>query len=188
MEDVQEQPRGEDAGRLWQAAAGWARISGPDAFLTEHCIIDNPNYGAGTVTWQVRASRSSPGGGTRNAGLRPLRPDTNLREVHREFYAKLKASIEERGIVVPVLFWEINGKLYTRYGASRIHCASLLGLESVPCIVSSYSHEPERFLLGGRGKPLEGPQAALGALGHVKNIGTFECSHEKLDIHNVEPW
>lgn len=186
MATVQEQTS--DAGRLWQAASGWARISGPGCFLTEHCIIDNPNYGAGTVSWSVRASRSSTGGGTRNAGLRPLRPDSNLREVHRDFYANLTASIEARGIVVPVLLWEINGKLYTRYGASRIHCANLLGYESVPCVVSSYSHEPNRYLLGAGGKVLEGPLEVLGALGHVKNIGTFECSHEKLDIHNVEPW
>lgn len=170
------------AARLWTAGYGPVKLDR----LCGHCIIDNPDYGAGTVSWAVGA-RGESRGGTRTAGLRPLYPDAHLREVHKDFYASLKESIEKDGVKVPVLLWEINGKLYCRYGASRVHVAGLLERDWVPAIVSSYSHDPAPYFAGIY-KPLPGVRDVLDALGPVKNVGHFIVDHEKLDIHNVVPW
>lgn len=174
--------------RLWTAAYGEVKLDD----LSPHCIIDNTAYGAGTVSWRVRRANelASPSEGTRTAGLRPRHPDEHLQKVHADFYAKLQGSVERIGIKVPVLLWEINGRLYTRYGASRIFVAGRLHLRTIPAIVASYSHQPERAFTppevgGGR---LNSAMDILRVLGNVKNVGCFEVSHEKLDIHNVEPW
>jgi hypothetical protein len=161
---------GEDRGR--EAGQGFAGLHG--------CIIDSLTYGVGTVTFRNLC------GGRRQYGLRPIWPDREREREYASFYGELQASIEAEGVKVPVLIWKINRKFYVRYGASRLYIARKLDLPSIPAIVCNFddAREPDGGYLWYQ---LHTPMDVLAALGNVDQVGVFEVSHERIDLHNVVP-
>jgi hypothetical protein len=161
---------GEDRGREEGEGAA-VRISG--------CIIDSLTYSDHNVTFRNLL------GGRRQYGIRPLWPDKDREREYADFYGSLQQDIEANGIKIPVLFWYLNGKYYVRYGASRLYIARRLGLDYVPALVCSYE---DIWLPGLHAQyRVESPESVLKALGPILSVGTFEVSHERIDIHNVVP-
>jgi len=144
------------------------------------CVIDSLTYGVGTRVWYA------PGGGRREVGIRPLWPDSAKVRDYADFYEALQKDIETYGVKVPVLLWRINGKLYVRYGASRLYVLTRLARASVPAIVCDFGCNPGDWDLADY-VPLDTPAKVLGCLGQIAAVGTFEVSHERIDIHNVVP-
>lgn len=161
-------------GPLWQGHYGSLRI---DA-LEPYCIIDRCAAEIGVVEWRVR------GGGTRSAGLRPRAIDPGILSNRANFFQTLRSSVAEVGIKVPVLVWGLNGKLYLRYGASRVHTAEGLGMDRVPAILCLWGDTPPGFLPI---RALRTPQEVLEAFGPPSEVGHFIVDHEKIDAHRMEP-
>ena len=164
--------------RNWRGYSGFVRF---DA-LQPHCVIDRCAAELGHIEYRTYL------GGTRSAGLRPLRPDPAILQSRASFFQGLRASIQERGIVLPVLIWAINGKMYVRYGASRVHSGRLLGLERAPAILCQFNGEegpPVGFLTV---RALNSPADVLDALGPLSAVSHFIVDHEMVDIHRAEPY
>ena len=164
-------------GCLWKAYAGLVRLDGLQPF----CVIDRCAASIGDLTFRVGS------GGTRIYGKRPLTPDESLRRQQAGFFNSLKASLQAEGQKLPVLVWGINGKLYVRYGASRIWAAGELGWSEVKAVLCSFDKSPDYrgFILGGE---LYDPTDILDrGFGEPSVVGHFEASHERLDAHRMEP-
>jgi len=160
----------------WRGWYGYTQIGD----IEPHCVIDSLTYGVGAVEFRVS------GGGTRQYGLRPLWPDAERERTYADFYATLKADIEKWGVKVPVLLYRINGKLYCRYGASRLHVLRKMGVpvvKSVVCDLTSREPYDEKNWV-----EVSDPEKLVAVLGSPRYIGTFEVSHERIDLHNVVPW
>ena len=164
----------------WYPERGWiggyVRSFGLDR-IEPWCVIDSLTYGVGRVDYTNRL------GGARSLGIRPLWPDEAKVRDFADFYKDLEASISVNGVRVPILLWEIKGKYYVRYGASRLYVLRKLGREFVPAMVCKFDQGPLECDVA-----YLNPIHAIAGLGTLKNIGLFEFSHEKLDIHNVEPY
>ena len=147
--------------------------------IQPYCVIDSLTYGVGEVEWRT------PGGGIRKLGLRPLWPDAERERSYQDFYSQLAESVRKVGFRTPVLIYRINGKDYCRYGASRLHVARKLNVQAVPAIVCDFSFgqwDPANWV------PVNSPHKVMEALGDPVSVGTFEVSHERIDLHNVVPW
>lgn len=166
---------GADGGPNWIARYGFCDL----ASIEPHCIIDSLSYGCGTVEFRTRH------GGRRSYGLRPLWPDREREQVYHDFYSQLQADIEKYGLKVPVLLWKIHGKLYVRYGASRLWIFRKLGRDAIPAIICDFDCDEDYSLANW--VPIKTPEDAIDALGRPKYIGTFEVSHERVDFHNAVP-
>lgn len=162
--------------RNWTGWYGWLK---PSEFTSGYCVIDSLTYGVGSVTWYA------PGGGRRELGLRPLWPDAERERTYQDFYSKLQASVDKWGFKTPILAYRIKGTLYCRYGASRLWVAKKLGDRSVPAIVCDMDCEQWDL---NNWVPLRSPHKVMEALGDPLSVGTFEVTHERIDIHNVVPW
>ena len=162
-------------GKLWVGSYGTIRL---DA-LEPRIVIARCSASVGDLSYRVR------GGGTRIAGTRPLTPEKAVIEAQKGFFQGLKESIAREGVKLPVLIWEINGKAYLRYGASRVYACRTLGLAEIPCVVAAYSDAPLRgYKVDGEcNTPLE----VLGAFRYPRIVGSFEVSHEMIDAHRLEP-
>lgn len=171
MGEVQAEPR---PVKNWSGWYGYTDLGA----IEPHCIIDSLTYGCGEVQWRT------PTGGIRRAGLRPLWPDDERCKVYADFYGSLKADIAKNGIKVPVLLWQVNGKHYVRYGASRLWVLKTLGIHSVPTVVCDFGCG-ERDL--NNWVPVDTPAKVLEAFGNPQYVGTFEVSHERIDAHNMVP-
>jgi len=164
----------DQTGRLWQGRYGSLRLSA----LEPWCVIDRCAAEVGVLEWSVR------GGGTRNAGLRPRAIDPGILSNRANFFTGLRASIAEVGVKVPVLVWGINGKLWLRYGASRVHACEGLGFLHIPAILCLYDEKvPDGFLETGT---LSHPLEILSAF-NAAEVGHFIVDHEKIDAHHIEP-
>ena len=166
-------------GSLWTAYRGRARL----ADLAPYCVIDRCAASIGDLTFKVGS------GGIRIYGTRPLTPAPSTIEAQRDFFQALQASLQAEGQKLPVLIWGINGKLYTRYGASRIWAARQLGWEEIDAVLCSFDNPKfmhKGFIPEDR---LDGPVEILeSGFGCPKVVGSFECSHERLDAHRMEPY
>lgn len=163
-------------GANWTARYGFTDL----ASIQPHCIIDSLTYGCGSVEFRTRH------GGRRSYGLRPLWPDSEREKVYHDFYSKLAQDIDKFGLKVPILLWKINGKLYVRYGASRLWIYKKKGLEAIRSIICDFDCEQDYSLANWI--PLKNARDIIDALGSPCYIGTFEVSHERVDIHNVVPY
>ena len=163
-------------GRNWLGYYGFVEI----ADIEPWCVIDSLTYGVGTRVWYA------PGGGRREVGIRPLWPDAAKIRDFADFYEGLTQDIAKNGVKVPVLLWRINGKLYCRYGASRLWVLNKLGRPSVPAIICDFGCNPDDWSPSAY-VPLDTPAKVLNCLGLIAAVGTFEVSHERIDIHNVVP-
>lgn len=165
----------EGRGPLWTGHYGSIRIS----TLQDRVVIDRCAAETGVVEWSVR------GGGTRNAGLRPIAIDPGILQNRANFFQGLRASVAEVGVKVPILVWALNGKFWLRYGASRVHTARGLGIERVPAIVCDYGTEmPVGFICF---RCVNTPLEVLTAFGPPREVGHFIVDHEKIDAHRMEP-
>ena len=173
MEEAPERERGPP---LWSGYLGSARLSA----LTEFCVIDRCAAEIGVLEYRVR------GGGRRSLGLRPRAIDLGILSNRPEFFQSLRVSIAEVGVRVPVLLYGINGRLYCRYGASRIHASLGLGLGRIPAILCQLTEGPmpEGFLAF---KPISTPTQVLAAFGPPRVVGSFTVDHERIDAHHMEP-
>lgn len=166
------------ANRLWRAYAGTARI---DA-IQPWCVIDNLDYGVRTIQFRTR-----DGGGVRQFGLRPLEPERCVREAQAEFFTNLRGSIFESGVKLPILLWGINGKMYVRYGASRLNTVRELGLtDTIPAVLCDYGTEiPTGFLSTAElVSPLD---VLIQGFRSPSVVGEFRVDHERVDAHRMEP-
>jgi hypothetical protein len=146
--------------------------------IEPYCVIDSLTYGVGTRSFYVGS------GGRREYGIRPLWPDEAKLRDYAGFYKELQESIAEQGVLTPVLLYRISGKLYCRYGASRLWVLSKLDRVHVPAIVCDFSREDWS---AASYVELKTPAQVVDALGRPRYIGTFEVSHERIDLHNVVP-
>ena len=164
------------AGRLWRGYAGTVRI---DA-LERSVVIDQCSASVRDITFRVRT------GGSRTVGTRPLTPARNVIEAQGNFFRGLEASVEQEGIKLPVLIWEINGKLYVRYGASRVYVAERLGLAELPAVLCAFGDSiPPGFEAAAE---LFTPADILETgFRNPSVVGDFEASHERLNAHRMEP-
>jgi hypothetical protein len=160
---MEEEREGKGRGALWTGHYGSIRLSA----LQDRVVIDRCAAEIGVVEWSVR------GGGTRNAGLRPIAIDPGILQNRANFFQGLRASVAEVGIKVPILVWALNGKFWLRYGASRVHTARGLGIERVPAIVCH--------------RCVNTPIEVLPAFGPPREVGHFIVDHEKIDAHRMEP-
>lgn len=167
---------GKDCPANWVARYGYCDL----ADIEPHCVIDTLTYGCGTVQF-----RPGNGEGTRNLGLRPLWPDAEREEIYKDFYSALQADIERDGLKVPVLLWKFNGKIYVRYGASRLWIFKKLGRKAIPSIICDFDCDENYPLTSW--VPVKTPADVVEVLGRPKYIGIFEVSHERIDLHNVVP-
>lgn len=175
VEGVPEGTGGGENRPLWRAYSGAVRL---DA-LEPHCVIDRCAAETGVLTFRVR------GGGERTAGLRPRAIDPGILANNRNFFQSLRASIAESGVKVPILVWAINGKLWVRYGASRVHTCLGLGFRTAPALLCSYdANVPAGFLAV---RELRSPADVLAAFGPPSQVGHFVVDHEKIDAHRMEP-
>jgi hypothetical protein len=172
---LEEVRTGAGGGPLYTGHYGSLRISA----LTQYCVIDRCAAEVGVIDWTVR------GGGTRTAGLRPRAIDPGILSNRASFFQGLRASIAEVGVKVPVLVWGIKGKLYLRYGASRVYTCEGLGIERIPAILCLYDREvPQGFLCL---REVNTPAEVLAAFGPPREVGHFIVDHEKIDAHRMEP-
>jgi hypothetical protein len=166
-------------GRLWRGFAGTVRLSG----LSEWCIVDRCPACDRDLSFRTR-----DGGGTRTYGLRPRVPAKHLREAQAAFFTSLRGSIANDGVKLPVLLWGINGKLYVRYGASRVYVAGELGLERIPAVLCSFGPDGDEYEGFLPLSELETPQDVLRiGFQSPQVVGEFEVSHERIDAHRLEP-
>jgi hypothetical protein len=172
---MEEEREGKGRGALWTGHYGSIRLSA----LQDRVVIDRCAAEIGVVEWSVR------GGGTRNAGLRPIAIDPGILQNRANFFQGLRASVAEVGIKVPILVWALNGKFWLRYGASRVHTARGLGIERVPAIVCQYDNEPPQGFICLR--CVNTPIEVLTAFGPPREVGHFIVDHEKIDAHRMEP-
>jgi hypothetical protein len=163
---------------LWQARGGRVLLD----HLQPYCVIDRCAASVGDLTFRVGS------GGTRIYGKRPLTPERSTIEAQQGFFTSLKASLQEKGQLLPILIWGINGKLYTRYGASRVWAARQLGWKQLDAVLCAFDKHflyegfiPERDLM----TPVEILEEGFG---YPMVVGYFECSHERLDAHRMEPY
>ena len=161
---------------LWTAYRGSVPLSG----IAPYCVIDRCAASVGDVTFRCRT------GGERTYGKRPLEPDGSLRQQQRGFFDALKASLEKEGQKVPVLIWCINQKLYCRYGASRIFTAKQLGWKAIDAVICSFDYVLPAGLTLTSSIGTNDPCTILGWFNPTQVV-VFECSHERLDVHRVEP-
>lgn len=164
-------------GNLWKAYAGNIRLGA----LEPYTVIDRCAASVRDLTFTVGS------GGQRTYGLRPLEPDASLREQNRSFFEGLKTSLDREGQKLPILVWEIKGKVYVRYGASRVWAARQLGWEDLACVLCSFSRtcSVRGFYLG---RELWDPADILDTgFWSPAVVGDFEASHERLDAHRMEP-
>ena len=174
MEQILE-GEGRAKGPLWKAYYGTVCLGA----LQDRVVIDRCAAETGVVEWSVR------GGGTRNAGLRPIAIDPGILQNRANFFQGLRASVAEVGIKLPVLVWGINGKLWLRYGASRVHVARQLGFLTAPAVLCLYDDKvPAGYLPGSE---LSSPADVLDAFGPPREVGHFIVDHEKIDAHRMEP-
>jgi hypothetical protein len=166
---------GTGGGPLWKAYYGTVCLGA----LQDRVVIDRCAAETGVLEWSVR------GGGTRNCGLRPIAIDPGILQNRANFFQGLRASVAEVGIKVPLLVWGINGKLWLRYGASRVHTARQLGFLTAPAILCSYDQGKIAGYLPG--KELTCPLDVLEAFGPPREVGHFIVDHEKIDAHRLEP-
>lgn len=145
---------------LWRGYFGQVRVS----TLQDRVVIDRCAAESGVLEWRTHS------GGQRNAGLRPAAIDPGILANRASFFHGLRASIAEVGIKVPVLCWGINGKIWLRYGASRVHTARNLGFTHVPAVLCLYDEKvPTGFLVQ---KAVQTPQAVLLAFGPLLRWAT----------------
>jgi hypothetical protein len=87
---------------------------------------------------------------------------------------------------LPILLFGINGKMYVRYGCSRIHVCEGLKMPRIPAVLCQLTEGPvpEGFLVI---KPAQTPHQVLEAFGYPRLIGHFVCNHEMIDAHHMEP-
>ena len=173
--------RGRGPSPLYEAYRGHVIL---DA-LSEWTVIDRaPNVESGILHYRVL------GGGDRSFGLRPRAIHPGILNDNASFFTGLRASIAEVGVKVPVLVYSINGRLYVRYGASRVHVAGQLGFKIVPAVLCHWHGPngplplPSGFVFTGS---LHTPIEVLTAFGPPAIVGDFEVSHEKIDAHRMEP-
>jgi hypothetical protein len=175
LETEREGDRRGASSALWTGHYGSLRLSA----LQDRVVIDRCAAEIGIIEWSVR------GGGTRNAGLRPIAIDPGILQNRANFFQGLRASVAEVGIKLPLLVWGINGKLWLRYGASRVHVARQLGFLTAPAILCDYGTEPPSgFVQTGF---LYTPLQILTAFGPPSVVGHFIVDHEKIDAHRMEP-
>lgn len=181
LEGVSEGQRDRQISPLYACYLGSARI---DA-LSDRCVIDRCAAEQGVISWTVS------GGGERTAGLRPRRIDPGILENRSSFFQALRVSVAEGGVKVPILLWGINGRLYTRYGASRVHTCEGLKIPRIPAVLCLWNLSnglsapmPAGFLPIKR---LTSPAGVLEAFGPPSIVGDFEVSHERVDAHRLEP-
>jgi len=167
--------RGPSRAKLWRGWYGYVRIGD----IEPKCVIDNLEYGCGTLTFSV-----GDGAGTRKVAFRPLYPDAEKEKVYETLYRRLEASIHTHGQLMPVLLWRINGKLYCRYGASRLHVMRKMGIDAVKALICDFDRESWDL---ANYVPIDSPMRCLETLGDPPVIGSFEFSHERLDFHNAFP-
>ncbi len=153
--------------------------------LSEWTLIDRAGHEHGVVSFKTT------GGAERSFGTRPRAIVPSLLRDNAHFFNGLRQSIAEVGIKVPILVYGINGRLYVRYGASRVHAASELGFKYVPAVLCLWNTEngpaplPSGFIYT---RALHSPQEVLTAFGPPRIVGDFEASHEKIDAHRMEPF
>ena len=146
--------------------------------IEPYCVIDSLTYGVGSRHFYTR------NGGRREYGIRPLWPDEAKLRDYADFYQKLQESVAEQGLLTPVLLYRINGKLYCRYGASRLWVLTKLDRQNARAIVCDFDctdWNPANYV------EVTTPLQVVDALGRPRYIGTFEVSHERIDLHNVVP-
>jgi hypothetical protein len=166
-----------DSGPLWAGFAGVALVEAIEPF----CVIDRCAAEIGVLTYKVR------GGGDRSLGLRHSRIDPGILENQASFFQSLRSSIAEVGIKLPVLLYAINGKLWIRYGASRVHVAKQLGMKTIPVVLCQLNGLtlPHGFVPTRR---LERPVDVLvNGFGSPSLVGDFTADHERIDAHRMEP-
>jgi len=168
-------------GRLPTGFGGGGHGEGESLAGINQCVIDSLTYGVGTIEYRNRC------GGKRRLGLRPLWPDKAKLRDFADFYARLRESVEQEGVKIPCLVWRIHGKYYCRYGASRLYVARELKLAEIPVIVCNFDLDDPFADPKTGGLEIRNPMNALSALGRVAEVGVFEVSHERIDIHNVVP-
>ena len=176
MESVQD-PQGVDptGGKLWVGTYGTIDVRA----LEPRIVIARCAASVGDLHYRVR------GGGTRIAGTRPLTPEKAVIEAQKGFFSGLVNSIEREGVKLPILVWEINGKAFLRYGASRVWAARQLDLETIPAVLCGYGPNlPGGFEFEGW---CNTPAQVLLAFRNPRIVGHFECSHEMIDAHRMEP-
>lgn len=161
-------------GPLWRAYLGIIVLTR----LQPQCVIDRCAAEVGVLEWRVRD------GGTRTAGLRPRAIDPGILQNRASFFQNLRSSVAEVGIKVPLLVWGINGKLWLRYGASRVHTAQGLGFLTAPAVLCAYAGVPDGFLVT---RELHSPTDILDAFGPPREVGHFIVDHERIDAHRMEP-
>lgn len=162
--------------RLWQAYRGSQRI----ADISPWCVIDRCAAGVGEV---------AIGPGARPYSLRPRAPEQSTVDAYRDFFARLQRSIAEHGVKLPVLLWHSGGRLYVRYGASRIHVSERLGRESIPAVVCDFDKAPAKIAGFDLHLTLGSPAHILAyGFDNPAEVGSFEASHERLDAHHMETW
>lgn len=160
--------------RLWRGYFGHTVLDK----LKPYCVIDRtPNAEVGTVQWTVA------GGGTRIASLRDLAPDVSVQRHYANFFQSLRSSVAEVGIKLPILVWGLNGQLYVRYGASRVHIARGLKFALIPSVACVYGAMPEGFYPV---RELFSPAEVLNAFGPPREVGHFVVNHEMIDAHRME--
>lgn len=162
-------------GYLWDGYGGVADLPR----LAPYCIIDRCAASIRDLEFRVR------GGGIRTYGLRPLTPEDSTQRALRGFFQELQASVERDGVRLPILLWGIGGKLYTRYGASRVFVSRNLGLLTIPAVLCNFDRDiPAGFTTS---RILTTPAEVLeDGFGGPSVVGDFEHSYERLDAHRFE--
>lgn len=160
---------------LWNGYLGSARIE----CIDERCVIDRCAAETGVLEFKVR------GGGKRNLGFRPRAIDLGILSNRASFFQALRCSIADAGVKLPVLLYGINGRMYCRYGASRIHTCIGLGLPRIPAVLCQLTEGPvpKGFLPL---KQISTPSEVLAAFGPPRVVGSFQCDHERIDAHHME--
>lgn len=164
---------------LWQAYRGYARLDG----LAPHCVIDRCAAATGEVTFRPAS------GGSRTYGLRPIEPEQSLREQQSGFFNALAKDIAENGVRLPILLWGIGGKLYTRYGASRVWASRKAGYDLIPAVLCDFTGRQVEEWAPGFVSDLylgnDPVEILRQGFGNPTFVGSFEASHERLDMHRA---
>lgn len=165
-------PVGQSTPRLW---TGWYAPRLPLHLLESDVVVDSNAQRQRVI--ELR------GGGKRTWGLRDLTPAQHKQDQLRDYYASLEESVKSQGVLTPLLVWRSPDlKFYLRYGASRVHVARRLGLDTIPAVICDYS-EPK----GNAATPCNDPLSVMMAFGPPASVGWLEVSHERIDAHHIEP-
>jgi hypothetical protein len=100
----------------------------PLASLQPWCVMANPAYGGPFLAGKYYG--------------RPLKRDAGTRDAKRGFHEALERDIQANGVRNPLCVWEIDGKLYLRYGQSRWEALRRLKIETAPAIISGPGSHP----------------------------------------------